>query len=148
MADTVADAVRAAQVSQATGRSRLEKAEVADAMVLPAWVEHVRVFEGHQCGDLFFREAKTDGLVELDHRAKLLEVRLKPNLNSLQATFKSSENHIKMNEKRFEARLKPDLKSLQATLKSPEAHFKMNEERSDVRFNQKPLGNTSLRPLE
>ena len=55
---------------------------------------------------------------------KRFEVRLKPNLKSLQANFKTSEAHFKMNEKRFEVRLKQNLKSLQANSKSSEIHFK------------------------
>ena len=75
------------------------------------------------------------------------EVRLKPNLKSLQANLKSSEMNSKIHENRFEVRLKPNFKSLQANLKSTEIQRKNIEERFDARLNQKPLGNTSMRPL-
>ena len=54
------------------------------------------------------------------------------------------ETQFNLNEKRFEVRLKPNLKSLQATLKWSETHFKMNEKLLEVRLKP-DLNETSNR---
>ena len=68
------DTVCQAQVSEAARCPDVEEAVVTDAVVFPAWAQHVSVFEGHKSGDVFFGESKADGFVQRDNWSKLLKV--------------------------------------------------------------------------